>query len=82
MKHIIIMPAHNETALIGRTLQSIVDQTERPDRLIVVDDGSTDTTAEIVRGVMQDNPWIEKEIQWRADLAEKAAEQARKAAGR
>ena len=29
-----------------------------------------------------DNPWIEKEIQWRADLAEKAAEQARKAAGR
>jgi hypothetical protein len=30
----------------------------------------------------QDNPWIEKEIQWRADLAEKVAEQARKAAGR
>jgi len=29
-----------------------------------------------------DNPWIQKEIQWRADLAEKAAEQARKAAGR
>ena len=25
----------------------------------------------------QDNPWIEKEIQWRADLAEKAAAQAR-----
>lgn len=30
----------------------------------------------------QDNPWVQKEIQWRADLAEKAAEQARKAAGR
>ena len=29
-----------------------------------------------------DNPWIEKEIQWRADLAEKAAVEARKAAGR
>jgi hypothetical protein len=29
-----------------------------------------------------DNPWIEKEIQWKADLAEKVAEQARKAAGR
>jgi hypothetical protein len=29
-----------------------------------------------------DNPWIQKEIQWRADLAQKAAEQARKAAGR
>jgi hypothetical protein len=34
----------------------------------------------------QDNPWIQKEIQWRADLAEKVAAQARadadKAAGR
>lgn len=29
-----------------------------------------------------DNPWIQKEIQWRADLAEKAAVEARKAAGR
>ena len=29
-----------------------------------------------------DNPWIEKEIQWRADLAQKVADQAAKAAGR
>ena len=29
-----------------------------------------------------DNPWIEKEIQWRADLAQKIADQAAKAAGR
>ena len=28
-----------------------------------------------------DNPWIQKEIQWRADLAQKVADQARKAAG-
>ena len=30
----------------------------------------------------QDNPWIKKELQWKADLAEKAAVDARKAAGR
>jgi hypothetical protein len=30
----------------------------------------------------QDNEWVEKEIQWRADLAEKIAADARKAAGR
>ena len=59
MKHIIIMPAHNEAALIARTLQSIADQTERPDRLLVVDDGSTDATAEIVRQFMARHPWIE-----------------------
>ena len=29
-----------------------------------------------------DNPWIQKEIQWRADLAQKVADQARKAANR
>ena len=29
-----------------------------------------------------DNPWIQKEIQWRADLAQKVADQAREAAGR
>jgi hypothetical protein len=29
-----------------------------------------------------DNPWVKKEIQWRADLAQKVADQARKAAGR
>ncbi|WKG04524.1 YciI family protein [Mycolicibacterium sp. HK-90] len=30
----------------------------------------------------QDNEWIQKEIQWKADLAEKIAKQARQAAGR
>ncbi|WP_441964119.1 YciI family protein [Mycolicibacterium houstonense] len=30
----------------------------------------------------QDNEWIQKEIQWKADLAEKIAKQAREAAGR
>jgi len=30
----------------------------------------------------QDNPWIQKEIQWKADLAEKVAAEARKTAGR
>jgi biofilm PGA synthesis N-glycosyltransferase PgaC len=58
MKHVIIMPAHNEAALIGKTLQSIADQTERPDRLLVVDDGSTDATAAIVRQFMARHPWI------------------------
>jgi hypothetical protein len=30
----------------------------------------------------QDNEWVQKEIQWKADLAEKLAAEARKAAGR
>jgi poly-beta-1,6-N-acetyl-D-glucosamine synthase len=58
MKHVIVMPAHNEAAYIHRTLQSLVDQTERPDRVIVVDDGSTDATPDIVRGFMAQHDWI------------------------
>lgn len=58
MKHVIVMPAHNEAGYIGRTLDSLTAQTERPDRLIVVDDGSTDATAEIVRDFMARHDWI------------------------
>lgn len=58
MKHIIVMPAHNEASFIGRTLQSIVNQTEQPDRVIVVNDASTDATADIVRQFMTQYDWI------------------------
>jgi glycosyltransferase involved in cell wall biosynthesis len=58
MKHVIIMPAHNEAEFIGRTLRSLAAQTERPDLLIVVDDGSTDATAEIVRDFTRSHDWI------------------------
>ena len=58
MKHVVVMPAHNEAAYIGRTLQSLAGQTRRPDRVIVVDDGSTDTTPETVRQFSVMHDWI------------------------
>jgi glycosyltransferase involved in cell wall biosynthesis len=58
MKHVVIVPAHNEQAFIGRMLDSLVAQTERPDRVVVVDDGSTDATADIVRDLARTHPWI------------------------
>jgi poly-beta-1,6-N-acetyl-D-glucosamine synthase len=45
----IITPAHNEAATIERTIDSVAGQTVRPARWIIVDDASTDATAEIVR---------------------------------
>lgn len=48
LKYCIIIPARNEEKFIGQTLQSIVEQTYLPSELIVVDDNSTDKTAEIV----------------------------------
>lgn len=44
----IIIPAYNRESIIGETLQSIQKQTYTDWECIVVDDGSTDTTSEVV----------------------------------
>jgi GT2 family glycosyltransferase len=43
----VIVPAHNAATTLGRTLESLQSQTHQLWEAIVVDDGSTDTTAEI-----------------------------------
>lgn len=48
MKVYIVIPAHNEAAYIGKTLQSLAEQTLLPSRIVVVDDHSTDDTPKIV----------------------------------
>jgi len=50
VKYVLITPAHNEEAYIEKTLASMVVQTMLPERWVVVDDGATDRTAEIVQG--------------------------------
>jgi poly-beta-1,6-N-acetyl-D-glucosamine synthase len=47
--YVLVTPAHNEAALIERTLDSMVAQFARPVRWVVVNDASTDATADIVR---------------------------------
>jgi glycosyltransferase involved in cell wall biosynthesis len=45
----VIIPAHNAARTIGRTLDSVSAQSYRNLEILVVDDGSTDQTANIVR---------------------------------
>jgi glycosyltransferase involved in cell wall biosynthesis len=45
----VVMTAHNEEAVIGDAVRSILAQTLADFELLVVDDGSTDRTAEIVQ---------------------------------
>jgi glycosyltransferase involved in cell wall biosynthesis len=59
MKYILITPARNEEKFIGKTLDSMVVQTLLPERWVIVDDGSTDATAEIVESYAKRHPWIE-----------------------
>ena len=59
MKYVLITPARNEQAFIRRTLDSVVTQTILPERWVIVDDGSIDSTAEIVESYTKRYPWIE-----------------------
>lgn len=44
----VIIPVYNGERFLAEALQSVLDQTLPPDEIIVVDDGSTDGTAEII----------------------------------
>jgi biofilm PGA synthesis N-glycosyltransferase PgaC len=57
--YVLITPARNEAQFIEQTLRSVVEQTVRPARWIIVSDGSTDGTDEIVAKYAADYPWIE-----------------------
>lgn len=58
MRYVLITPARNEEAFIARTLESVVAQTRLPERWVIVDDGSTDNTAEIAARYAEKFPWI------------------------
>lgn len=49
LKVAVLIPAYNEVNHIARTIRSIKSQTRAPDRIIVVDDCSTDGTGDIAK---------------------------------
>jgi glycosyltransferase involved in cell wall biosynthesis len=59
VKYALITPARNEATLIEKTIQSVVAQTQRPEKWVIVDDGSSDETAQIVANYTAGFPWIE-----------------------
>jgi glycosyltransferase involved in cell wall biosynthesis len=58
-RYVLITPAHNEELFLDNTIRSVVKQTVLPIKWVIVNDGSTDATASIVRKYLPDHPWME-----------------------
>src|SRR6266851_2651853 len=59
LTYVLVTPARNEAEFIELTLKSVVAQTARPAKWVIVSDGSTDGTDDIVEKYAVDHPWIE-----------------------
>jgi glycosyltransferase involved in cell wall biosynthesis len=59
MKYVIISPVKDEEKYILKTIKAIVNQTLKPVKWIIVDDGSLDRTKDIVLSFVKDYDWID-----------------------
>jgi biofilm PGA synthesis N-glycosyltransferase PgaC len=56
--YVVISPCRNESQYMRRTLDSMVAQSVPPTLWVIVDDGSTDETPEILAEYMARHDWI------------------------
>jgi len=59
LKYVLITPARNEEQFIEQTILSVISQTKRPWRWVIVSDASSDRTDEIVTKYLGQHEWIE-----------------------
>jgi glycosyltransferase involved in cell wall biosynthesis len=57
--YVLVTPARNEAQFLASTIESVAAQTVLPLRWVIVSDGSTDGTDEIVLRYAAVHPWIE-----------------------
>ena len=57
-RYIVISPVRNESQYLEKTIRSLWDQTIRPVQWILVNDGSSDRTDEIIEHWASKHPWI------------------------
>jgi glycosyltransferase involved in cell wall biosynthesis len=57
--YVLITPARNEEAFIEKTIQSMIQQTILPIKWVIVNDGSTDNTGNIVKRHLSKYNWME-----------------------
>lgn len=58
LSYVVITPARNEGNNLRRLAASMIEQTATPARWLVVDNGSTDDTPEVVQSLAAEHAWI------------------------
>lgn len=58
IKYNIISPVRNEEEYVEKTIHSVINQTVKPQEWIIVNDGSTDRTPEIIKKYVKKYDWI------------------------
>lgn len=56
--YVVITPVRDEADYIGKTIQSMISQTIRPQQWIIVNDGSEDATGKLADQAAADHKWI------------------------
>jgi glycosyltransferase involved in cell wall biosynthesis len=59
MGYVLISPCRNEAEYMRETLDSVIAQTIKPDKWVIVDDGSTDATPDILNEYESKYDWIQ-----------------------
>jgi glycosyltransferase involved in cell wall biosynthesis len=59
MRYVLITPARNEEKFIDKLIRSVISQTVLPVKWIIVNDGSTDATADVVSSYLPKYNWME-----------------------
>lgn len=54
----VIVPCHDYGGVLGEAIASVDAQTRPADEIVVIDDGSTDDTAEVLRQLCRERPWL------------------------
>lgn len=57
-RYVVITPARDEQEHLPETIRCMVNQTVKPVQWIIVNDGSTDKTGEIIDRAAAEHPWI------------------------
>jgi len=69
-RYVLISPCRNEAAYMRQTLDSVIAQSLKPMKWVIVDDGSTDETPRVLAEYASKYDWIQ--IVTRADRGHRA----------